>query len=98
MCASGANAGKGCATTTDCGGSPCVRAGTLARLIQVQGSPAGNMLPIGTPHATTIAATFCVPAANTDPNGAGSGFLINGAANLPGPGATSLPSTMTLRP
>ncbi|HXJ37091.1 MAG TPA: hypothetical protein VMS22_23945 [Candidatus Eisenbacteria bacterium] len=98
MCAAGANAGLGCAVAADCPGSACVRAGTLARSIRVQGAPAGSLLPIGTSHATTLATAFCIPAASTDPNGTGQGFLINGAANLPGPGATSLPGTMVLRP
>jgi hypothetical protein len=45
------------------------------------------------PHAATLVSTFCIPSVGGD-----LGFLINGAANLPGPGATSLPGTLTLLP
>ena len=41
----------------------------------------------------TLASTFCIPSV-----GGTLGFLINGAANLPGPGATSLPGTLELLP
>jgi hypothetical protein len=59
------------------------------QLIRETGSPAGAVT-IGTPAASTLASTFCIP---------GSGnILIDGAASLPGPGATSLPGTMTLLP
>jgi hypothetical protein len=60
------------------------------RLIRENGAPAGSLLPIGTPHATTLASVFCIPASGA--------ILIDGAASLPGPGATSLPGTLTLLP
>jgi hypothetical protein len=55
------------------------------------GVPAGPLT--AGPHAVTLAATFCVP-----PVGGALGFLINGAANLPGPGAVSIPGTFNLVP
>jgi hypothetical protein len=55
------------------------------------GVAAGPLTP-GT-HPVTLASTFCIPAA-----GGALGFIINGAANLPGPGATSLPGTLQLGP
>jgi hypothetical protein len=58
-----------------------------ARTIKEVGSPAGNLLDFQ-PHASVLASNFCIPAT-------GSG-LIDGAAGLPGPGATSLPGTMQL--
>jgi hypothetical protein len=99
MCNGGANDGKGCTTSTDCGGSPCVRAGTLARLIKEQGAAPGvSLLPVNTSHAARLASVFCIPDADSSPNGGGQGFLISAAANLPGPGATTLPGTIVLRP
>ncbi|HWP65419.1 MAG TPA: hypothetical protein VNO26_05850 [Candidatus Limnocylindria bacterium] len=59
--------------------------------IEEIGSPAGLLTP--GPHAVTLASTFCIPSV-----GGSLGFLINGAANLPGPGATSLPGTLELLP
>jgi hypothetical protein len=55
------------------------------------GSPGGSLTP-GT-HPATLASVFCIPSV-----GGSLGFLINGAANLPGPGATSLPGTLQLLP
>jgi hypothetical protein len=63
----------------------------LIDYIAESGSPAGSLTP--GPHAATLASTFCIPSV-----GGGLGFLINGAANLPGPGATSLPGTLDLLP
>ena len=59
--------------------------------IEEVGAPAGALTP-GT-HPVTLASTFCIPSV-----GGSLGFLINGAANLPGPGATSLPGTLQLLP
>jgi hypothetical protein len=53
---------------------------------------AGGPLTPGT-HPATLASTFCIPAV-----GGKLGFLINGAADLPGPGATSLPGTFEFVP
>ena len=55
------------------------------------GSPAGVVTNV--PAAATLASTFCIPSV-----GGALGFLINGAANLPGPGATSLPGTLAILP
>jgi hypothetical protein len=63
----------------------------VADYIAETGSPAGSLTP-GT-HGATLASTFCIPSVGGD-----LGFLINGAANLPGPGATSLPGTFEIVP
>ncbi|HWP65342.1 MAG TPA: hypothetical protein VNO26_05460 [Candidatus Limnocylindria bacterium] len=57
--------------------------------IEEVGAPAGPLTP-GT-HPATLASVFCIPSV-----GGSLGFLINSAANLPGPGATSLPGTLQL--
>jgi hypothetical protein len=62
--------------------------GPLVDYIDETGQPAGTLLP--GPHAGTLASVFCIPATGN--------FLIDGAANLPGPGATSLPGTFELLP
>jgi hypothetical protein len=46
-------------------------------------------MPVGSSHDTTLAATFCIPATAS---------IVDAAGSLPGPGATSLPGTFTLRP
>jgi hypothetical protein len=56
--------------------------------IEERGTDAGALTP-GT-HAGTLASIFCIPATG---NG-----LIDGSADLPGPGATSLPGTLELIP
>jgi hypothetical protein len=60
----------------------------MADYVDENGSPAGTLSP-GT-HAATLASVFCIPDAGN--------FVINAAANLPGPGATSLPGTLELGP
>lgn len=57
-----------------------------ARKIVETGAPAGDIT--GGPGSAILASTFCIPATG---NG-----LIDGSADLPGPGATSLPGTMEL--
>jgi hypothetical protein len=59
----------------------------FARTITEVGSPAGNLLDFK-PHHAVLAANFCIPATDSD--------SINGVADLPGPGATSLPGDMQL--
>ena len=61
---------------------------TACRTINENGVPAG-VLTIGTPKTVTLASTFCIP-------GTGNG-AVDGSANLPGPGAVSLPGTFTAR-
>jgi len=46
------------------------------------GSPAGD-LSDGQPHASTLVANFCIPATHS--------AALDGIADLPGPGSTSLP-------
>jgi hypothetical protein len=58
--------------------------------IEEVGSPAGTV-GSGTSDVT-LASVFCIPSVS-----GGLGFLINAAANLPGPGATSLPGTFEIR-
>jgi hypothetical protein len=57
-----------------------------ARKIIETGMPAGDIT--GGPASAILASTFCIPATG---NG-----LIDGSADLPGPGATSLPGIMEL--
>ncbi|HWP65418.1 MAG TPA: hypothetical protein VNO26_05845 [Candidatus Limnocylindria bacterium] len=59
--------------------------------IEEVGTPAGTVTT--TPSSVTLASVFCIPSV-----GGSLGFLINGAANLPGPGATSLPGTIAMLP
>jgi hypothetical protein len=56
--------------------------------ISETGAPAGPMTP--GPHSGTLASVFCIPAVGNP--------VVDGAADLPGPGATSLPGTLTLIP
>jgi hypothetical protein len=95
FCPSQANSGAfGCSGGTS-GGTPSICPnGTTAPLIdyfEEVGSATGPVT--AAPTATALASTFCIPSV-----GGNLGFLINGAANLPGPGATSLPGTLELLP
>jgi len=58
--------------------------GGRASTISLRGSPGGDLRD-GQPHAATLVSAFCVPP-TFDP-------LIDAAANLPGPGAVSLPGS-----
>jgi hypothetical protein len=75
-----------------CGGSASALcpngAAGAADYIEENGTPAGELSP--GEHAATLASVFCIPDAGN--------FIINAAANLPGPGATSLPGTLELVP
>ena len=59
--------------------------------IEATGMAAGSLTPGA--HPIRLASTFCIPSV-----GGALGFLINGAANLPGPGAVTLPATAELAP
>jgi hypothetical protein len=59
----------------------------LARTIKEVGSPAGNLLDFQ-PHASVLASNFCIQQSGN--------AAIDFTADLPGPGATSLPGTMQL--
>jgi len=94
FCPSQANSGAfGCSGGAR-GGTPTIcPTGTTAPLIdyiEEVGSATGPVT--GAPTATTLASVFCIPSV-----GGSLGFVINGAANLPGPGATSLPGTLQLQ-
>jgi hypothetical protein len=82
--AAGAFSCNGAATALCPGG-----AAGMADYIEENGVAAGPM-GVG-PEAATLASTFCIPSV-----GGALGFLINGAASLPGPGATSLPGTLEI--
>ena len=60
---------------------------TACRTINENGV-AATVLAIGVPKPATLASTFCIP-------GTGNG-AVDGSANLPGPGAISLPVTFTV--
>jgi hypothetical protein len=86
----------GTATSTNPGGLFCPGQGagqvgcfgsTACRTITETGAPAGA-IPTGVPTNVTLASTFCIPATG---NG-----LVDASANLPGPGAISLPGTFTV--
>jgi hypothetical protein len=64
--------------------------GSTCRRIENNGIAAGSLLPIGTAKAIGFASTFCVPSTG---NG-----LVDFAANLPGPGATTVVGTGRLVP
>jgi hypothetical protein len=57
--------------------------------IEEVGHAAGS-LSLEQPVSATLASVFCIPSANN--------FVIDSAANLPGPGALSLPGTFELLP
>jgi hypothetical protein len=63
--------------------------GGSARTIRLFGSPAGDARD-RLPHPATLASIFCIPP-TYDP-------IIDNAANLPGPGAVTLPGTSQLLP
>jgi hypothetical protein len=65
---------------------------TDCHTITENGSPAGAPLVDGVPAPATLATVFCIPAAEGDIGG-----IVNLSANLPGPGATSLPGTLTFQ-
>jgi len=78
----------GVATKTGAGGAFCPSQTSLgafsfsqAQHIVETGSPAGNISD-GAPHATILAAVFCVPSTGNT--------TIDGLGGLPGPGANSL--------
>jgi hypothetical protein len=84
----------GTASKTDPGGllcTPQAHAGcfgsTACRTITENGSPAGAVSP-STPAAATLASVFCISATG---NG-----LVDASADLPGPGAVSLPGTFVV--
>lgn len=94
FCPSQANSGAfGCSGGAS-GGTPAIcPSGTTAPLIDYI-EEVGSATPLGAGQTpTTIGSVFCIPSV-----GGGLGFLINSAANLPGPGATSLPGTLDLLP
>jgi hypothetical protein len=61
----------------------------MNRLIRTQGIAAGAMT-LNVPKSLALAQSFCIAPTTS--------AIINSAANLPGPGATSLTGTFTLLP
>jgi hypothetical protein len=70
--------GQGTGTHVGCFGN------TTCRTINENGSAAGQVLT-NVPAAATLGSVFCIPAT--------SNAVVNGSADLPGPGAVSLPGT-----
>jgi hypothetical protein len=95
FCPSQANSGAfGCSGGVGPGSPSICPMGTAAPVINYiaeVGAPTGPVT--ASPTATKLGSVFCIPSV-----GGTLGFLINGAANLPGPGATSLPGTLQLLP
>ena len=60
-----------------------------ARTITENGSPANACIADGTPHTSTLVSVFCIPPTF---NG-----LVDGAGDLPGPGAVALPGSTQLQ-
>jgi hypothetical protein len=90
-CLGGTADGKGCNLSADCtGGGTCVKAGTLAQQVRETGVAGSGGFALNTPKAVTLASVFCV--------GVTTNGTVNSNANLPGPGATSLPGTITTLP
>jgi len=94
FCPSQANSGAfGCSGGAGAGSPAICPSGVAAPLIDYI-DEVGSPSPLGAGQTpTAIGSVFCIPSV-----GGGLGFLINGAANLPGPGATSLPGTFDLLP
>ncbi len=61
------------------------------RTIEVDGAPAGGPLVPGVPAEVTLATAFCVPRAPDSSVGP----ILDISVNLPGPGALSIPATLT---
>jgi len=85
MCSS---VGQSAATQGCFGSSVTSRENKLCAKITEQGEPAGRICK-NDPRPVKLASVFCIPATSSS--------LVNGAANLPGPGATTLVGTLTLR-
>jgi hypothetical protein len=84
--------GQDAATNPPAGSKAGCFGSAACTTVEEAGTPAGA-LAIGVPKSTRLASVFCVP----ETPGA-LGTLINLAAGLPGPGATSLPGTVELIP
>jgi hypothetical protein len=87
-----------CERSSDCpDGETCdfSTAGTIGpncRTISLTGQPAGP-LTVGTPAPARLASVFCIPGLTSGDFAA----IVNSQADLPGPGATSLPGTLLLQ-
>jgi hypothetical protein len=70
-----------------CFGNPTSNASTTCRYIETNGVPAGDLTG-GSALASTLASSFCIAKS--------SAALINGVADLPGPGAVTLKGSAQL--
>src|SRR5262245_10179547 len=77
--------GKICPGQGGTPGTPGCFGQATCRTITENGKPATGPITVGTPASATLASVFCIASTT---NG-----LVNFAADLPGPGATSLPGT-----
>jgi hypothetical protein len=75
--------------TAGCFGNPTTLSTTTCRYIETNGVPAGD-LAAGPALASTLASSFCIAKSSS--------ALINGVADLPGPGAVTLKGTADLTP
>jgi hypothetical protein len=75
--------------TAGCFGNPTTLSTTTCRYIETNGVPAGD-LTVGPALASTLASSFCIAKSSS--------ALINGVADLPGPGAVTLKGTANLTP
>ena len=91
ICDAGGNIGKECLFPADCPSGTCVKISELARDIRESGQTlSGSLFPAGTTRNLRLGSVFCIPLTESAP--------VNGAADLPGPGATSLRSTLRIVP
>ena len=98
---SGNNPDCSCASDADCADegdfTACQQANAgaftmlaAARTIAETGVPAGTLRTGGVPSPSTLVSVFCIPPSLN--------LLVDGASNLPGPGAVSLRGTMAAIP
>ena len=90
ICLIGTNDGRECTFPSDCpSGGTCSKIAELARDIRETGTGlSGSLCRSGTTRNLRLASVFCIPATTSLP--------VNGAADLPGPGATTLRSTIRI--
>ena len=90
-----------CTTNADCAGitnftscgqrtAAAFTANDIARTISASGAAAGALTTGGAPKPQTLVSIFCIPPSFNP--------LVDAAADLPGPGAVSLPVNSQLLP
>lgn len=83
-CSEALNSAESCEQRTNAAFGPN---GGLNNTVTVNGAPAGSLNDLGS-HAGTLASVFCVPPSFDS--------TIDGASDLPGPGALAMPSSLKL--